>query len=190
MNNVKQATFTFIFIVSICCSCWYFVSNVPKLNLYKPKLNNNFDSIITQLHVYQYSKQGILTNSLISPQVRHFPKEDIYYFKTPRINISKTDYPDWEIASEKAMATHGGKEIIFRQSVKIHQAKGSHNEETTFTTEEISYFPQTKIALTSKEILFKQAENQVQAIGMKANFDKKHIKLLHQARGIYVPNKG
>ena len=72
----------------------------------------------------------------------------------------------------------------------MHQAKGPHNEEMTFKTEAISYFPKTKIALTSKEILLKQAENQVQAVGMRAFLEKKHIQLLHRARGIYVPKKG
>jgi len=168
----------------------YFSNTTPKFQIDANTLLTTTDTVITQLNVRQYSALGQLTNTLQTPLMRHIPQNNTHWLKEPRIIIAQSNQPNWEINAEFATALYGGREITFNKQVRIHQNKGLHNEESTFTTELITYYPRTKLALTSKEILFEQPGNRVQSKGMRANLEKKHIQLLGQARGMYDPSHG
>ena len=190
MNAAKQAFFLFASLILLACSGWYFASSGTKFKLDAETLLATTDAVMTNLNLQQFSSSGQLANSLQSPLVRHVPKNNTHWIKTPRITIVQDGQGAWEINAKQATALYGGKKITFKDSVGIHQHKGLHNEESTFTTEAITYFPKTKHAITSKDILFEQPGHQVQAKGMKADLEKKHIRLLSQARGVYDPNRG
>lgn len=190
MNIAKQAILLFISLLMLAGAGWYFSNTSPKLQLDKNTLLNITDTVITNLNVRQYSSTGSLVNSLQTPFMRHAPKNNTHWIKTPHIIIIQSNQPAWEINAEQATALYGGQKITFNKQVRIHQEKGEHSDESTFTTEKLTYFPKTKIALTSKDIVFEQSGNKVQSKGMRANLEKKHIQLLGQARGIYDPNHG
>lgn len=190
MNIAKQATLLFISLLMLTGTGWYFSNSSPKLELDKNTLLNMSDTVITHLNVRQYSPTGSLANSLQSPLMRHIPKNNTHWIKTPNITIIQPNQSIWEINAEQATALYGGQKITFNKQVRIHQNKSEHNEESTVTTERLTYFPKTKIALTSKNVFLEQAGSKVQSKGMRANLEKKHIQLLGQARGIYDPNHG
>ena len=190
MNAVKQAVFLFLSLIALASSGWYFAVSPNKFKLDAETLIKTSDTVINDLSVQQYSPEGELINSLQTPLLRHIPKNNTHWIKTPHIVIKQSNQPAWEINAEHAIALYGGEKITFYQSVRIHQSKSEHNKESTFTTERITYFPKTKLALTSKDILFEQPGSRVQSKGMRANLEKKHIQLLSQTRGVYDPKQG
>lgn len=190
MNAAKQAFFLFASLILLACSGWYFASSGTTFRLDAETLLTTTDTVMTELNLQQFSSTGKLANSLQSPLVRHVPKNNTHWIKTPRIAIVQDGQGQWEIHAQQATALYGGAKIIFKDSVRIHQHKGKHNEETTFRTEAITYFPKTKHAITSEEIVLEQPGNQVQAKGMKADLEKKNVQLLSQTRGTYAPNHG
>lgn len=190
MNAARQAFFLFASLILLACSGWYFASSGTTFKLNAETLLTTTDTVITELKLQQFSPTGQLANSLRSPLIRHVPKNNTHWIKTPHITITQDNQGAWEINAQQATALYGGKKITFKDNVRIHQQKSEHNPETTFTTEAITYYPKTKHAITSKDILFEQPGQQVQAKGMKADLEKKHVQLLSQARGIYDPNHG
>lgn len=188
---LRKITYFMLFLLSSMIGVRLYYSNVaPKFKIDANTLLTTTDTVITHLNVRQYSALGQLANTVQTPLMRHIPKNNTHWLKTPRITIAQPNQPNWEINAEFATALYGGREITFNKQVRIHQNKGLHNEESTFTTELITYYPKTKLALTSKEILFEQPGNRVQSKGMRANLEKKHIQLLGQTRGMYDPSHG
>jgi lipopolysaccharide export system protein LptC len=190
MNAAKQAFFLFATLLFLGTSGLYFVSSSPSFKLNAESLLTTTDIIINDLQVHQYSKTGELANTLESPLVHHTPKNNAYLIQLPHIHVIQEKQGIWEIQSQHAVALYGGERITFKEGVRIHQPATQNNHESTFTTEEITYFPKIKQARTTKDVAFTQPGNQVQAKGLIANLENKHIQLLSKARGVYDPNQG
>lgn len=191
MSNVaKQACFLLVSILLLTTSFWYYARHKPVFKLDAETLLSTTDTTITHLVWKQFSDTGTITNRLESPLIRHIPKNNTHWIKTPHIIIAQENQSVWEINAQNATAHHGGESITLLQNVRMHQDKSEHNEESTFTTEKIVYFPKTKLAVTSQKIRFQQPGKWVESIGMKANLENKHIQLLSQTRGAYEPGHG
>lgn len=190
MNATKQAFYLFTTLIMLASSGWYFASSSPHFRLDADSLLTTTDTVIHQLTLHQYDTSGSLLNSLTSPLIRHIPKNNQHWLKNPVIVINQPNQSAWEIKADHAIALHGGEKITFNHHVHIHQNKDERSDESTLTTEQIIYYPKTKKAFTSKDILFEQPGNRVQSTGMKADLNTKHIQLLSQARGVYVPKQG
>lgn len=152
MSVVKQTIYLFATLIALAYSFWFFSNNTPKFKLDSKTLLETNDMLITNVSLRQYSKAGALAHSLNTPLIRHIPKNNTHWLKQPHIIVTRPNQPVWEINAEEATALYGGQEITLHQAVKIHQNQGNHNEETTFTAEEITYFPKTKIASTKKNV--------------------------------------
>jgi lipopolysaccharide export system protein LptC len=189
MNAGKQASFLFAALLFIGASGWYFVSSTPKFKLNAESLLTTTDIMITDVQVHQYSKSGNLVNTLKSPLVHHTPKDNAYWIRLPHIHVIQENQGAWEIQSQHAVALYGGEKITFTEQVRIHQPATQYNDESTFTTDEITYFPKKKQATTTQDVFFSQPGHQVQAKGLIADLEKKHIQLLSNARGSYDPNQ-
>ncbi len=190
MSIIRQSFFLFAILLLLATSAWYFNNAFPPVKIDTKTLLTTTDTIITNLKVRQYSASGTLANLLQTPFIKHMPKENTHWIKTPHITITQENQSIWEIDSQQAIAIHGGEKISFNKQVRIHQQKDEHNNESIFTTEQITYFPKTKHAITSKDVLLVQSGNQIQSKGMRADLETKHIQLLSQARGLYDPNHG
>lgn len=191
MNNaVRQATWLFIALLALASSGWYFASSSLVIKLDKQTLTTTPDAIISQLTVQQFDAKGQLTHYLQTPLMNHLPLNNTHELTTPHIIIAQPNQPFWDIHAKHATALLGGQQITFNDNVIIHQKKDKHRPETTFTTEELSYFPKDKRATTSKDITFVQAENVIRSTGMNAYLAENRVQLLSNARGTYVPNHG
>jgi lipopolysaccharide export system protein LptC len=186
----RQATWLFLVIICMACSGWYFAGNPIVVKLDKLTLSTTADMMIHHLTVHQFDVQGQLAHDIYTPFMRHIPTNNTHLLNTPRIVISEQNQPKWEIHAQKATALYGGKQITFQQSVVVHQDKGKNNAESTFRTEEVTYFPKDKRAITALDVTLEQPGHQVQAKGMEAYLSEKHVKLLSQARGTYAPSHG
>ena len=190
MNAARQAAWLFIALLALAGSGWYFASSKLVIKLDDQTLSTTPDTIISQLTVQQFDVKGQLSQYLQTPLMSHTPLDNTHQLETPHIIIAQLNQPSWEIHALEATALHGGKQITFKNNVMIRQKKDEHREETTLTTEELTYFPKTQLATTQKEITLVQAQNTVQSTGMKAYLAENRVQLLNNARGTYAPNHG
>ncbi|MCE3044753.1 LPS export ABC transporter periplasmic protein LptC [Legionella sp. 16cNR16C] len=187
MNAAKHAAWLFITLFALACSGWYFASSSsPTIKLDKQVLSIMPDAVVSGLVVRQFSKEGLLVNLLETPRLRHIPENNTHYLTAPHIIIKQNDQPGWEIRSAKAKSINGGQQINFTDEVVIHQDKSQHNEETTITTSELTYYPKTKFATTQALVNFVQPGSIVKSQGMNAYLADKRVQL-SRVRATYEP---
>lgn len=190
MNATKQAEWLFLALLALAGSGWYFASSSRVIKLDDQTLSTTPDTIISELTVQQFDAQGQLSQYLQTPLMRHIPQDNTHQLETPHIIITQPNQPAWDIHAQKATALHGGQQITFNHEVIIHQKKNKNREETTLTTEELTYFPKNQLATTTQEITILQAKNTVRSTGMNAWLADNRVQLLNNARGTYAPNHG
>jgi len=190
MIHAKQAVLMFIVIISMSLSGWYFASPSIVVRLDKQTLSTTTDLIINDLTVHQFDDAGKLVNYLQTPLMKHTPEKNTHWLKTPHIMAIQQKEAHWDIHSEEATSINNGQQITFEKNVVISKKEDNKQNESTFKTEEITYYPKEKLAITKKEITYIESGNKIQATGMKAYLDEKRIQLLSQARGTYVSNAG
>ena len=190
MNAGKQAMWLFLALISLGFFGWYFASTTPKPKLDANTLTTTADAMISNLNVQQFNSDGLLVHTLETPLVKHIPKDNTHWFKSPIIKVAQENGPAWEIQALQAHALHGGETITFSNDVIAYQAAGPKTPESIIKTDEITYFPQKKEVLTEKIITLQQPGTFVESKGMKAYLTEKRVQLLSRARGIYEPNHG
>lgn len=183
-------TWLLLALISMAVSGWYFASSTPMKRLDAKTLSTTADTVINELTVHQFDTNGRLVNYLKTPLMKHVAHENTNWIKEPHIIVTQDNQPAWEIRAQEATAVHGSQEITFNKNVVIHQNKDEHTEESTMTTEAITYFTKDKLATTPLEITYERAGSIVQSTGMRAYLADKRVVLLSNARGTYGPNHG
>lgn len=190
MNAAKQAAWLFFVMIILACSGWYFASTDEVVKLDPLTLAQTPDYIIKNLAVRQFNSEGQLVNYLSTPEMISIPNDNTHWLKQPSIILNQEGQTPWKITSEKAQSINRGEKITFLKQVIIHQDKGKHNQESTFKSEALIYFPKKKYATTEKAITFEQAGSVIHAIGMNANLATKHVQLLNKTQASFEPNHG
>lgn len=190
MNATKQMTCLLLALISLAFSGWYFASSKIVTRLDAHTLSTTADMVINNLTVHQFDTNGRLVHYLETPLMRHIATNNTNWLKDPHIIIKQDNQPAWEIHAQQATALYGGQQITFNKDVVIHQNKDEHTEESTLTTEAMTYFTKDKLATTLLDITYERAGSMVQSTGMKAYLADKRVVLLSNARGTYGPNQG
>lgn len=183
-------TWLLLALVSLAFSGWYFASSKAVMRLDAHTLSTTADTVINELSVHQFDTNGHLVHSLTTPLMRHISLNNTNWLKSPHIIVKQDNQPAWEIHAEQATALYGGQQITFNKDVVIHQNKDEHTEESTLSTDSMTYFTKDKLATTLLDITYERAGSIVKSTGMKAYLADKRVVLLSNARGTYGPNHG
>lgn len=189
MNPIKSTIYLLITGVALSIFGWYYSNQHTTSLLDHHSLSSTVDTTITSLIVKQFNKEGLLANVMTTPLLEHLPQKKVHLIKSPYILINQKDQPAWEISSQRAKSFKGGQKIVFIRHVVVHQKTGYNTPESTLKTEEITYFPKEKKAVTDLFVTFEQPGNTMQSTGMNAYLDTKRVELLHGARGRYDPHQ-
>lgn len=191
MNAAKQFMWLFITLILLACSGWYYSHSTTIIRLDHETLANSVDTTISQVTVRQFNQNGALANLLTSPLMQHIQNGNVYLFESPHIIVTQQeDQSPWDISSKKGKSFEGGKRITFIGNVIVHQKNGNKSQESTLKTEEVTYYPKEKKAISDVLVTYEQSGNIIQSTGMNAYLDEKRVELLHRARGSYVPANG
>ena len=163
-----------------------FFKNQPTIQLDMNALSSSVDAVIINLSVYQFDETGKLAHYLFTPELQHIPLNNTHNLTAPHIKISQANQPDWQIHAKLAHATQGGKAITFTGNVIIEQDEKGNR----LNTEELTYYPEQKLALSPAMVQFKQPGSTVQSQGMRAYLDKKNIQLLSRPYATFNPKHG
>lgn len=188
MNNaLKQSIWIFTILIALAGSGWYFASAPRAAQLDPQTLANTEDTFVSNVLVSQFNEQGRLINRMSSPLLKHIPNGNTHLLTKPFITVVQDNQAAWQIRSMQATAINGGEQITFEKQVVIHQDAGEHNQENTFKTSKLLYYPKQKFATTKSKVLFVQPGSTVNAKGMNAWLSDKHVQLLSKTRITYEP---
>jgi lipopolysaccharide export system protein LptC len=190
MNAMRQALWLMLALLLLAGSGWYYASKPPVIKLDKKNLSTSVDTVVTNVTVRQFNIKGQLTHYLQTPLIHHIALNNTHELTTPHIMVTHDDQKPWVINAKKAVALYGGKQITLINEVVIHQSNHETAEETTFKTQELTYFPNQKRATTTKDITFSQPGAVVKSTGMNAYLAENRVQLLSHASGIYAANHG
>lgn len=185
MNAAKQAVWLFMVLLALSGLGWYCASSDPVQRLDKETLAKTVDLTVYHLVAKQFDAQGQLLHRLETPQLQHIPYDNTHELVTPYVMFSQSEQPPWELRAQTAKAINGGQMITFSDDVVIHQIDPHTNTESTITTEELTYYPKKKLAVTDKEICLKRPGSVVQSDGMRAYLADSRVELMRNARGQY-----
>lgn len=191
MNSARQPAIIFALMLLLAAAGWYAASSSHlNFHLDDQTLSQIPDAVVKDLTYKQFDNTGKLVNELRTDLLLHIPLKDQHWLRMPRVKVIEADQSQWLISAKQALATQGGEAITFKRDVVVHQPANGKHAESTFKTEEIIYYPKTKLAATDKAVRFEQPGTVVQSRGMRADLAEKRVQLLHQARGSYQSKQG
>ncbi len=188
--NIAKWSITLL--MSLMTFSWYFynLNSSVHIQMDSRVLDSTIDTIVTDLSVRQFNTEGQLIHVLTTPLLQHIPASNKHLLKEPLITVQEPNQGSWEIHAREATALNGGKQISFNKQVIVHQHKFNQTEPTTLMSEEIIYFPQEKLAVSTKEVTFRQVNNHIKSTGMKAYLAENRVELLQHAQAHYEPQNG
>ena len=161
-----------------------------QIEIDREKLKNAVDLTVTNINFKEFNQKGELANYLETPLVEHVPKNNTHLLTKPHIIVKEEDKAPWDINAQYAKAVKGGQKITFSNDVTIAQKKDIKNGNILLRTEEITYFPNKKYAITKKDVKLQQDESIVEATGLKAFLAENRIQFLSKTHGHYEQKNG
>lgn len=146
------------------------------------------DAFMEDITTVIMDKQGKPSMKIVTPKMIHFAENDTTQLISPQLTLYRQSPNPWFVSSKFGKATQGIDNVDFWDNVVIHHAADINNPATIIKTSTLTVHPNKKTAETNENITMEQPGIVVSAKGMFADMNKGDIKLLSQARGIYVPN--
>ena len=174
----------FFLLFAVGLSTWltFSVGNQKKQNT--PE-EDALDSFATQVHVTTLDKMGRISTQLYTSELKHYTKHNNTQLQSPELILYVKNQPAWHITANTGEIANGSEKILLKNQVKLHQARGSSNEEVTVLTDELVVYPEKKIASTDQPITLTSDTTKISSLGMNGNLTEGALELKANARGEY-----
>ncbi|TLY48479.1 MAG: LPS export ABC transporter periplasmic protein LptC [Gammaproteobacteria bacterium] len=151
---------------------------------------NQPDAYATKVIINHIDESGNLYDQLKTPLSVHYPLDDSISLATPIFTLFLKNKESWQLSSHYGKLK-GGKDLLqLWDNVKLEQKQGSANKTiSTLTTSSLNIHLKEKIAETSSPVVIRQINQEIDAVGLHANFNTKTIQLLSQVKGQLKPVK-
>lgn len=148
------------------------------------------DAYATKVIVYHTDQSGNLYAQLSTPLSIHYPLDDSISLTTPIFTLFLKNKESWQLSAHYGRLKEGKGLLQLWDNVKLEQKQGLGKQTTsTLTTSTLAIHLKEKTAETSAPVVITQANQEIHAIGLQANFNTKTIRLLSQVKGQLKPAK-
>lgn len=145
------------------------------------------DAFMESVQATRLNKDGKLASLLTAPRLTHYPKSNTTLVEAPHLVIYRDTDPPWHITALHAKAQDDLATVHLFDDVKIHEAKGPNNYDTTLLTTALTFYPERRFVETNQPITLLQPGSKIEATGMQASLPNGWIKFLSDAKGAYDP---
>jgi len=152
-------------------------------------------AIARQATSKSFDKEGRLSYTFTANKLEHFRPEieqeesgtnNAYtLIEQPNIHMYREDAP-WVIQAQKGKIVRSKDTITLEEDVNI-QSKNPDKSTLTLKTDELTIYPQEKLAETASAVTIQSDSGIIRANGMKADLEKKKIRLISKVRGEHDP---
>lgn len=154
-------------------------------------------AIARQAKSKYFDKAGKLSYTFTADKLEHFRSEseqddndisDSYtLIEQPNIHMYREDAP-WVIEAQNGKILRHDDTILLENNVNI---RSQHTDKTVITlkTDELRIHPDAKLAETDSKVTIQSDSGIIRANGMKADLQKKKIRLISNVRGEHDPLK-
>lgn len=146
------------------------------------------DAYMEEVTAVFMDKFGKPKMKIITPKLVHYLTDDTTQLTSPQLTLYRKSPQPWYISSRYAKATHGIDNVDFREDVTIHHPADENMPATVIKAPTLVVHPTNETAETNEPIELIQPNIIIKSTGMRANMNLGTIKLLSQAKGVYVPD--
>jgi LPS export ABC transporter protein LptC len=144
---------------------------------------------MTEVHVTQFDKDGRLHNEFYSPELVHYPQDDMTFSQKPFFIFYALTEPPWHISAKNGKSLNGDQRMLLWDNVQIQQMPGLHSHHMTIDTSLITLYPHLSFAQTERPVTITQPNTVIHAIGMQADLKTSAVKLMSETKGQHVQQK-
>ena len=145
------------------------------------------DAYATQVVIFHTDSEGNLYDQLKTPLSAHYPLSDSISLSTPLFNLFLKNNESWELSAQYGRLKENNNQLQLWDNVILKQKKAANTAHSTLTTSTLNIDLKEKTAETSAPVTITQANQQIHAIGLHADFTTKTIQLLSQVKGQFKP---
>lgn len=146
------------------------------------------DAYATDVTIFHTDAAGNLYDQLKTPLSIHYPLDNSILLTTPLFKLFAENNESWELSARYGKLKENNNLLQLWDTVILEQKKGK-NTITTLATSALMINLKEKTAHTSDPVTITQANQVIQATGLRANFNTKTIQLLSQVKGQLQPTK-
>ncbi len=180
---------TLLWLTAIACNLWlihYFTTPTQRESATQ---SYNADSFAEDVSMLQFQKDGQPRELLQSPQLTHYPQNDLTNIHAPIITYYAPNHTKWILTSLYAQSRAEHTIIQLWEQTTLRQV-GSKDKrkQTTLLTQSLTYFPQQNLVQTPLSVTLLQPGTKITALGMRAYLTQEYVQLLSATHGVYNPN--
>lgn len=143
------------------------------------------DLIIDHVNLVKMNENGLPHYQLLSPQVKHHQGTYTTDIQSPDLSLFDAPKMPWRMVAKQGAATENFEQVLLTGNVVITQAVGPNNPANSVNTASLLVYPKRKFATTDQLVLMTQALQQLQGVGMQADFTSGVLTLLSKVKGDY-----
>lgn len=157
------------------------------LHRQKSKFKGDYiDTIAQQLSLKRFDEQGRLIQVLASPHATHYALTKETHFDSPSVLVYPTEAGRaiWQMQAGKGVLTGKKDRLDLSANVDMHEMTANGKR---LQTSQMSWYIQTKVAVTDQAILGTEPGVRLTAIGARFEQASGMIYLLKQVTAVYQP---
>jgi len=189
MNSRKTLFFTIILALLIVIGC-SFAFIVAKNILHERDISaQNPDFFMHNVTYVQMDVDGNIRQQIVSPNLVHYPDNDVAVFQQPHLLVFNVAQKLWDISADQGKSVAYMDRIYLSGNVNIERLPTPDDLGFTVKTTTLTVYPSSQTADTKEPVTILQNGSIVNAIGAKADLAKGTIDLLSKVKGNYAPGK-
>ena len=136
-----------------------------------------------------FSSQGSLKRQLKAQRSTHYPKQQIAEFSLLNFSLLQDSGERWQIEAKVGVHYQQTDRLLLQQDVRVssHSRDPTVGNQVSLFTQELILLNQQQQAKTDKAVRIEYPLGQLEAKGMKIDFNTQRIDFLSQVKARYAP---
>lgn len=148
------------------------------------------DYVVENFSATRMGKDGLPQHTLSAAKMTHYPDDDTTHLDAPHFTHFAIGKSPLHIQSGKALLSRDGEHAYFTDHVLVTREADKDRSAMTLATSYLHLIPERDLALTDKPVSIRDANTNVDAVGLELNNQTHVIKLFSRVKGRYEkPNR-
>lgn len=188
MRSVKAASTRQVFgvILLVAVALAWVLSRGPDDLFYQPEVQQPFepDYTLTDFTVTLMGAQGSPAYRLSAQAMQHYPGKGLAQWRQPLIIVYQEGEAVWQIQAQQAQSPDEGEYVQLEGDVRL-QRLGDAGGANEILAQDMLVLTDRNMVTTENPVTIHHQGGVTEGVGLRADLDKRQLKLLSQVRGVY-----
>ena len=180
--------FSLILILVMAAALAWWLSRGPEDLLFSPKplLRHEPDYILEDFSLTSAGDDGLPRYRMAGSSMTHYPDTDSALLEHPRLAFVTESGEQWVITARQAQVEQKGDFVQLQGDVTIQRDDNDQSPVQALKTEALDVYVAEGYAVTDQEVVITQSFGVTRALGLRINFQQRHLYLKSRVRGEYA----